>query len=652
MKTFASLCKHSALLILLVLVPVIMSSCSNESVPSTDNPSGSADNSISSPLTDVSDLSDAPLYPLEELNSIRDIFNVSYKLDKSILPVLYITTEAKIGEQYCEGNMLLDASYIQAVDNPDTIAAGSAAACPEYYGGVSIKLRGNSTKWREKHPYKIKLEAKSDLLGMGSNKHWVLLANDIDHTNIRNKITLDFALALGMNTSSESRLVSLFINGEYRGIYQLTEQIRVGKSRVNIYDWGDTFGDTKPLKASEIDTDVPQTGGFLLEADFYAFSDPNAAKVITKFSQPFYFNTPEYIGKDTGLYKYAYNYIQSFEYALHSPDHIYHANDRHYTAKGLFYDWSNAKAWVAEYSETDYSDPTFDGCHYTELFDLDSLINNLLVCETAVNWDSMKNSVFLYKDIDGPAYMGPVWDFDWAYGNINMYNINTNMPEGWQTTNEYFTNEQFYQSVQWNRYLVSDPYFLLKLYNRYHEIRYNQLADLYSSVDNYINALEYDGHLNEKRWKYTWNARNYSGGRPENFANSMKSLKSFLDTRIAWLDAQFSDIDTLISSFGRYKPTRYLFPAIDSDGNLTVTLSGSSSVINAETIGSLRLQINGTGLIDITLKEAQEGYKLPTELLNKNYGTNMIQIYPLTIDGEYFLSGEPDSPAESAYIVY
>ena len=48
---------------------------------------------------------------------------------------------------------------------------------------------------------------------------------------------------------------------------------------------------------------------------------------------------------------------------------------------------------------------------------MDSLLVNFLLCEFTVNWDAMKNSVFLYKDIEGPFYFGPAWDYDWAFGN-------------------------------------------------------------------------------------------------------------------------------------------------------------------------------------------------------------------------------------------
>lgn len=69
---------------------------------------------------------------------------------------------------------------------------------------------------------------------------------------------------------------------------------------------------------------------------------------------------------------------------------------------------------------------TYEGneINYTDLFDMDSLVQYWLVCEYTNNWDSMKNSTYLYKDLTGKAKMGPVWDYDWAFGNINMYSMN------------------------------------------------------------------------------------------------------------------------------------------------------------------------------------------------------------------------------------
>ena len=435
----------------------------------------------------------------------------------SVLPVLELTVETKIGNSYQPAGMVL--SDLEG----NTL----------YEGGLEIKLRGNSTKNLNKHPYKIKLETKSDLFGMGKNKHWVLLANDIDHTLIRNKITFDFAAAIGMKYASQSELVSVFLNGNYQGVYQLCEHIRVDEERVDIYDWEDFFtteewSEEMSMKQEEFEeaAKTPQTGGFLLEADFYALQDSALSKVVTNFRQPFYFNTPDVVPKDSALYAYAKNYIQSFEYALHSEDYIYNSDDKHYSAFGIQYD-GKENGWFASVSEVEYTDPAFDGYHYSRLFDMDSLVQNFLVCELTMNWDSMKNSMFLYKDIEGPAYMGPVWDYDWAYGNINMYRIDTYITDDWHTTNNYFTREQFYQSTQWNRYLIKDPYFLMKVYEKYNSVRKNELKTFLDSLDYYKELLACDGTMNDKRWFY--------GGRNgEKYPKAVQSLKNFITERVLW----------------------------------------------------------------------------------------------------------------------
>ena len=108
-----------------------------------------------------------------------------------------------------------------------------------YDGKIGIKLRGNSTARWDKRPFKIKLDTKTNLLGIdkeGPNKHWVLLANYIDPTLMRNKIINDFSYAIGMEYYMASENVVLIYNGKYYGVYQLCEHIRVDETRVNIFD--------------------------------------------------------------------------------------------------------------------------------------------------------------------------------------------------------------------------------------------------------------------------------------------------------------------------------------------------------------------------------------------------------------------------------
>ena len=550
----------------------------------------------------------------------------------SVLPVLELTVENNIGDNYETGTMVLSDVSKQVL----------------YEGGLEIKLRGNSTRYLNKRPYKIKLETKSDLFAMGENKHWVLLANDIDHTLIRNKITLDFASAIGMKFASESQLVSLFLNGNYQGVYQLCEHIRVDEERVDIYDWEDYFlaeewSEELDMKQEEFEeaANTPQTGGFLLEADFYALRESKLAKVVTNFHQPFYFNTPEEISEDSELVTYTKNYIQSFEYALHSEDYIYNSDDKHYSAFGIQYD-GKENGWFGSVSEVEYTDPTFDGYHYSQLFELDSLVQNFMVCELTMNWDSMKNSTFLYKDIEGPAYMGPVWDYDWAYGNINMYRIDTYITDDWHTTNNYFTREQFYQSVQWNRYLIKDPYFLMKAYEKYKSIRRNELKDLLDSLDYYQEFLKFDGALNDKRW-------NYGGRNGEKYAKATDSLQNFITERVAWLDAQFVDFETLVDSLGYYEPSPEALhvenvEAGEKEYTITVAVDGVAAT-------EVEFQINGLHLVRAAVVDGSCTVTVPAEWFAE--GFDMIHVRPVDAEGNYYYAYiEKEALPISNYYLY
>ncbi len=88
-----------------------------------------------------------------------------------------------------------------------------------------------------KKPYKLKLDSKSNILDMGKNKHWVLLANVIDHTNMRNQLMTEFSRDIGMECYLDAEPVVLILNGSYIGLYQLYEHKRVGETRINVYDW-------------------------------------------------------------------------------------------------------------------------------------------------------------------------------------------------------------------------------------------------------------------------------------------------------------------------------------------------------------------------------------------------------------------------------
>lgn len=84
--------------------------------------------------------------------------------------------------------------------------------------------RGNTTWGLPKKPYCITLDEPTSILGMVASDKWVLLANGFDETHLRNKIIYDLGSQIGLS-SPQTCYVDLFANGEYLGLYLLSENI-------------------------------------------------------------------------------------------------------------------------------------------------------------------------------------------------------------------------------------------------------------------------------------------------------------------------------------------------------------------------------------------------------------------------------------------
>ncbi len=89
---------------------------------------------------------------------------------------------------------------------------------------AGIKGRGNSTWDQPKKPYAVKFSEETSLFGNGPSKTWVLLADYLDKSMLRNRMSQSVAETLGVDSLS-SQYVSLYLNGEYMGLYLLIEKI-------------------------------------------------------------------------------------------------------------------------------------------------------------------------------------------------------------------------------------------------------------------------------------------------------------------------------------------------------------------------------------------------------------------------------------------
>ena len=295
------------------------------------------------------------------------------------LPVLFINTEAPVTskETYVSGSYYLDN---QGLEDYESIGSADAPL------PLQIKGRGNYT-WTgfDKKPYRLKLDAKAKPLGMKSSKHFTLLAHADDNLAfLRNTVGFELSRRLGLAYTPEQRPVEVVLNGDYIGLYMMTEQIRVDANRVNIVEQND--GETNPENI---------TGGWLLEIDNYdddcqiRMTEGNGALLRCTY------HSPEVLSDEQK--NYLTQYLQAADDAIYNSD-------------------KNSTLWE------DY-------------IDMEALVAFYIVQEMMDNGESFHGSCYLHKDRgeNTKLVFGPVWDFGNSFSrqqslNVGCHSLPTTMP--------------------------------------------------------------------------------------------------------------------------------------------------------------------------------------------------------------------------------
>lgn len=229
----------------------------------------------------------------------------------------------------------------------------------------NIRGRGNSTWSYPKKPYAIKLNKKASILNMPKHKRWVLLANWMDRTMMRNRIAFKISQSTGLDWTPRGEFVEVVLNGKHVGNYYLCEQIKIDENRVNINEMEDT----------DIEGDAI-TGGYLMELDVY-FDEVNKFKSSIK-NLPYMFKEPDEDALNAQQFEYMKNYVNTLETAL-------------------------------------YDDDQFSTRVYENYLDINSFIDWWLVHELTRNCEpNHPKSSYMHKDKLGKLKAGPVWDFDWG----------------------------------------------------------------------------------------------------------------------------------------------------------------------------------------------------------------------------------------------
>lgn len=317
------------------------------------------------------------------------------------ISAMYLTSEDPVnkGREWVEASPTKDnkakGEMLLVNENGETVYDGAL---------TQIKGRGNSTWLADKKPYQIKLSEKTDLLETGNednaSKTWVLLTNHSDESLLRSKLVYDLSVAMGMQPGIECRMVDLFYDGEYRGVYLLCEKVEIGSGRVDIHDLEGDFEDANAdvdfdsLPTAEGKTENgasysycpdlknPEdiTGGYLLEIDTPGRAQLEKCYIVTTRNTHVVVKSPEFASKEAMAY--IASHYQEFE------DTLYHAGVHPTNGKVL----------------ADY-------------IDVDSLAQCYLINELTKNPDSYRTSCYFYKDAQSDILTaGPVWDYDLSFG--------------------------------------------------------------------------------------------------------------------------------------------------------------------------------------------------------------------------------------------
>lgn len=233
----------------------------------------------------------------------------------------------------------------------------------EQYSGAlsSVKGRGNTSWGAAKKPYNLTLAEEADLLNMGKARNWALLAEGYNPVNIRNKIVYDFADAVGMPYSPDSEWVNLYLNGDYFGLYLLSERNEVHRERV----------------------DIPEKGSFLISME----SEANVEN-------------------------------QKIPYVSLGTGQVLRIRHGTFNAAELTQTWMSLKDAL---SSGDEENPKQS---WDRLIDLDSWVRKYLIEEVFGNPDGGVLSQFFYQNGADPEkriYAGPVWDYDYSMGGEDYW---------------------------------------------------------------------------------------------------------------------------------------------------------------------------------------------------------------------------------------
>ncbi|HAQ20877.1 MAG TPA: hypothetical protein DCR40_16840 [Prolixibacteraceae bacterium] len=413
-----------------------------------------------------------------------------------------------------------------------------------YSGKIGIEYRGSSSMMFPKKNMGFETRnadgtnANVALLGLPEENDWVLHGPYSDKTLIRNYLAYNLALSMGKYAPG-TKMCEVYINDVYQGLYILVEKIKRDKNRVDI----------AKLEPKDV-SGIGLTGGYIVKIDRSADGS---------YTDGFF---SEYDGTGTGggprnkKVFYAWSYPDRADILPAQKDYI--------TRK--IRDFENVMvSWF-------YNDPKMG---YTNVIDVSSFIDYWIMVEISKNTDGYRLSAFLHKDRDdrNPLIrMGPIWDYDLAFGNANYLEAGNTW--GWN----YLVPADGWGNPKWWSKLLNDVDFKNRLKCRWLELRRTILSNssIASTIDQATSQVGDAATRNFAKWpiqgKYVW-PNPYVGN---SYTEDVNYMKNWMLQRISWIDSYLGGV---CSTTGNEQLTSQIqvkaFPQ-PADGVVTLEVQNSS----------------------------------------------------------------------------
>lgn len=455
------------------------------------------------------------------------------------------------------------------------IATGSMSMVSADGGSIysgelkQIKARGNSTfTYADKKSYQIKLNTASDLLGNQEQvKTWVLLASYFDATQMHDKLMKDLATKLGLAYTASCNWVNLYYDGEYRGVYLLSEKNSVGAASVAITDMEEAYKAQNPSYGVNMSTDLSQnaygqqfqytkglqepaniTGGYLIELNHNMWDEASGFK--TRQGVAFNVKSPEWCGE--AAMRYISEYYQDFEDAVYATDKT-----------GAY---------------TGYNAST--GKYFYDYVDMDSLVKVFLLQELSLNCDGFISSVYFYKDADGKMFAGPIWDQDMTFGT------------GWTKTNAADIEDYHYLA----KALIQIPAFktaVAEYYSSTFAPAVREWLGNNGTIAHQYNLLKDSAAMNYKLWDFIRVGDPKADGhiwQGASYESVVADMTSWIEARLSVMDKRFAQQTTLAGD-------------VNGDGKVdifdAILLLRYIAEYEDENFISANADFNGNGEVDI-----------------------------------------------------